>query len=59
MSMTHEQVMRLGREVREGMAAIYGERLKGVYLFGSHARGDAREGSDIDVAVVLTGPVDR
>ena len=59
MSMPHEQVMRLGREAREGLAAIYGERLKRVYLFGSHARGDAREGSDIDVAVVLGGPVDR
>jgi len=59
MSMTHEQVMRLGREAREGLTAIYGDRLKRVYLFGSHARGDAREGSDIDVAVVLRGPVDR
>jgi predicted nucleotidyltransferase len=26
-------------------------------LFGSHARGDAEPGSDIDVLVVLEGPV--
>ena len=41
------------RELKEGLQAIYGERLKGVYLFGSRARGDAEEDSDIDVAVVL------
>ena len=32
---------------------MYGERLERVVLFGSRARGDAREGSDYDVAVFL------
>jgi predicted nucleotidyltransferase len=31
----------------------YGDRLHGVYLFGSRARGDHRVDSDVDVAVVL------
>jgi predicted nucleotidyltransferase len=31
----------------------YGERVKGIYLFGSRARGDHRPESDADVAVVL------
>ncbi len=31
----------------------YGERLKGIYLFGSRARGDHSRQSDADVAVVL------
>jgi predicted nucleotidyltransferase len=31
----------------------YGDRLYGVYLFGSRARGDHRADSDADVAVVL------
>jgi len=36
---------------------LYGDRLKGVYLYGSHARSEANEDSDIDVAVALEGPV--
>ncbi len=42
----------LGR-LREGLAELYSGRLKGVYLFGSHSRGDAREESDVDVLIVL------
>ena len=32
---------------------LYGPRLRKVLLYGSHARGDARPGSDVDVAVIL------
>jgi type I restriction enzyme S subunit len=55
--MTREEVLRLVREFRQRLVPLYGDRLKGVYLYGSYARGDAREDSDIDVAVVLEGPV--
>lgn len=36
---------------------IYGPRLKRLILFGSQARGDAGPESDVDVLVVLAGPV--
>ncbi len=52
-------VLRIVRELHANLDVVYGDRLKGVYLYGSYARGDAREDSDIDVAVVLTGPVKR
>ncbi len=44
-------------ELRRGFEEIYGDRLVKLLLFGSQARGDAREDSDIDVLVVLRGPV--
>jgi predicted nucleotidyltransferase len=42
-------------ELREALAAHYGERLAKLVLFGSQARGDAEADSDIDVLVVLRG----
>ena len=58
MPMSHDEVLRIVREFREQLAALYGDRLQGVYLYGSYARGDEREDSDVDIAIVLEGPVD-
>ena len=44
-------------ELRREFNALYGERLVMVVLFGSHARGDDVPGSDVDLLVVLRGPV--
>jgi predicted nucleotidyltransferase len=45
-------------ELRRQFEALYGERLVHMLLFGSQVRGDAEPASDIDVLVVLQGPVD-
>jgi predicted nucleotidyltransferase len=41
------------------LRARYGDRLKGLILFGSRARGDHRPDSDADLAVVLEGPIEH
>lgn len=56
--MTSEQLNSLLQEFRLGLEEIFGERLQGAYLYGSYARQEADEDSDIDVAVILKGPVD-
>ena len=45
------------KELCRRLEALYRERLVRLSLFGSQARGDAAPGSDIDVLVVLRGPV--
>ncbi len=40
------------------LQALYGERLHGVVLYGSCARGTEETKSDIDLMVLLEGPVD-
>lgn len=37
---------------------LYGERYRGLVLYGSYARGEADEGSDVDVLLLLEGEVD-
>jgi predicted nucleotidyltransferase len=43
---------------KETLAEAYGERLKGVILYGSVAREQADESSDIDMLVLLAPPFD-
>ena len=44
-------------ELRRGLARLYGKRLVHVILYGSCARGEEAQGSDLDVLVVLRGEV--
>jgi predicted nucleotidyltransferase len=41
------------REFKKEVRKLYGRRLKKVILFGSWARGEATEESDIDLLIVL------
>jgi uncharacterized protein len=45
-------------DLRSRFEVLYGEQLVRMVLFGSQARGDAEPESDIDVLIVLQGPVD-
>ncbi|HJW82878.1 MAG TPA: nucleotidyltransferase domain-containing protein [Anaerolineae bacterium] len=44
-------------QVKEALTSIYGDKLSGVYLYGSYARGDFREGSDVDLMIALKGEI--
>lgn len=44
-------------ELKQALVQMYGERLEGIYLYGSYARGDFTQDSDVDVLVVLRGTV--
>ena len=48
------KIRKLMKELKEGLVRIYGDKLKAVYLYGSYARGDYRQGSDVDVMILLS-----
>jgi uncharacterized protein len=52
-----ERMRVLIAEARALLEREYGDQLAGVVLFGSHARGDAEPGSDVDLLVILRGEV--
>ncbi len=52
-----ERLNTILKELRQQLQSLYGSRLVKLVLFGSQARGDDEVGSDIDVMVVLEGPV--
>lgn len=51
--MHDDTIKTLLRELKAGLAVLYGQRLRGVYLYGSYARGEADPESDVDVLVVV------
>ncbi|MBC8383460.1 MAG: nucleotidyltransferase domain-containing protein, partial [Candidatus Cloacimonetes bacterium] len=54
-----KEALALAKKIQENLKSIYGSKLELVYLFGSYARNEANEDSDIDIAVVLDGLASR
>ena len=50
---TRKQALEIASKVRSELEKLYGERLRGVYLYGSAARDQLTPDSDIDIAIVL------
>ena len=44
------------QRIKERLQALYGSRFRGLVLYGSAARGGARQDSDIDALCLLEGP---
>ncbi len=51
------KIKELLEEFKKEIKKLYGDRLKQIILYGSHARGDFTEESDIDLLIVLKGKV--
>jgi len=48
-----KNIMPILNEVKKTLKNIYGNKLKKIILYGSYARGEAEEGSDIDLIILL------
>jgi uncharacterized protein len=44
--------------IKQRLLNAHGRRLRAVILYGSEARGEAQTDSDVDVLVLLDGPID-
>ncbi len=53
-----DNIKQIVNKCKEVLARQYGKRLRGVILYGSMARGEATDGSDIDLLVLLDPPLD-
>jgi predicted nucleotidyltransferase len=56
--MDEQIVNSIVQRCKEVLLQYYGSRLKGIILYGSMARRDADVGSDIDLLVLLSAPLD-
>ncbi len=52
--MTPIRVDQLLKELKSGMEALYGARLRAVYLYGSYARREQDPESDLDILIILS-----
>ncbi|MEA1895873.1 MAG: nucleotidyltransferase domain-containing protein [Euryarchaeota archaeon] len=51
--LTSDPIKEIIKELKSGLEKKYGSQLKSILLFGSYARGEETEDSDIDIAIIL------
>ena len=55
---SQDRLKNILREYRRGISEILGDELDTVVLYGSQARAEATDESDIDVLCIMRGPFD-
>jgi predicted nucleotidyltransferase len=55
---SQKRLRQILKEYRTALKELLGDDLDSIVLFGSQARGDAVEGSDIDVLCIMKRPFD-
>ena len=53
-----EKVEKILKEIKRYLKDRYGNKIKKVILYGSYARGEATEDSDVDVLIVVSDDLD-
>ena len=53
-AMNREELL---NQIKNRLQQAHGDRLQGIVLYGSESRGDADPDSDIDLLVLLRGPI--
>lgn len=49
------QLERISQQILKCYRAVYGDRIVAIYLYGSYARGDFDDESDIDITAIVKG----
>lgn len=52
---TENQVNQISRLISQSYRAVYGDSIVAIYLYGSYARGNYTEESDIDITAIVRG----
>jgi len=54
----NERITQLVNQVKNHLIMRYEEKIRGIILYGSHARGEATNDSDIDILVLIDDSLD-
>ena len=52
---TKNQVNNISKQILQSYHSVYGDKIVAVYLYGSYARGDYTDESDIDIVAIVKG----
>ena len=52
-------IKKIGNEVTDRLVALYGNKINSIILYGSYARGDNDDESDMDIMVLFDCPYDE